>query len=360
MTEEVLHSASIRRFRPSFHLGMSLLMALFVFGGFGMTYLGPMAAGTMPPTPPVVHLHGAFFFSWMLLLVLQSALVGAGNVRLHRSVGTFGIAMGGVIAFLAALIAILGASTPATTADDYGLQYLSMVAPPSFAVLFAMAIGAVRTPAIHRNLMLLAMVSILMPGINRLYMMGLGLKFVPFLATYLTMDAMVAAVFYQEHRATGRISLKTLVAAAIIIVPQLLLPVVAPPRSSRTSSASSEGWSTTASRQLSRRAKAAACAATPARTTPSGTWTHSRLAPFMVRAPRAAWARRPAASTSSIRPKRSPFGARRKAPRATRLAASAEAVSRPAVAAWAGRAQARPDSIAPAKAASATIAASSR
>lgn len=228
MSQAIAGRAAGTGFRPSFHLWMVLLMAFFIFGGFGMTYLQPIAAGTLPPTPPVVHLHGAVFFSWMVLLVLQSVLVNAGNVRLHRSLGTLGIALAGTLVLLGALITIISASATTWTDDSYGLMYLSVVAPPSFAILFAMAIRALKTPAIHRNLMLLATLSILMPGINRLYMMGLGLDQVPFYATYLTMDVMLAAVLLNERRATGGISRATWMAAAIIVAPQALMPAIVP------------------------------------------------------------------------------------------------------------------------------------
>ncbi len=215
-------------YRLSFHLWMTLLMAFFVFGGFGMTYLGPLLSGTMPPTPPVVHLHGAVFFAWTVLLVIQSGLVNARNVRLHRALGTFGIALGGVVAFIGLLISVISLSAGINKPDDAGLSYLSLVAAPSFAALFALAIRAVRTPAVHRNLILLAMLSILMPGINRFYMMSLGLGYVPFYATYLTMDAMLAAILLQERRATGRISRATWTGAAIVVVPQALFPLIVP------------------------------------------------------------------------------------------------------------------------------------
>jgi hypothetical protein len=107
-------------------------------------------------------------------------------------------------------------------------MYLSIVAPPSFALLFTLAIRELRKPAVHRNLILIATLGILMPGINRLYMMGLGLDSVPFYATYLTMDGMLAAILFHERRVTGRISGATWIAVAIIVVPQLLLPLVAP------------------------------------------------------------------------------------------------------------------------------------
>jgi hypothetical protein len=214
--------------RPSFHLWMALLMCFFIFGGFGLTYLGPLASGTFPPAPPVVHLHGVVFFGWMALLVTQSLLVNVGNVRLHRSLGTFGIAYAGVLVFLGLLITVISAKTTTWTEDSYGLFYLSFVAPVTFAAIFSLAIRALKTPAVHRNLILLATLSILMPGINRLYMMGLGLSHVPFYGTYATMDVMLAAILFQERRTAGSISRTTWIAAAIVVVPQLLMPVVAP------------------------------------------------------------------------------------------------------------------------------------
>jgi hypothetical protein len=215
-------------FSPSFQLWMALLMCVFIFGGFGLTYLGPLAQGTFPPAPPVVHLHGIVFFGWMALLVTQSALVNVRNVRLHRSLGTFGIAYAGVLVLLGLLITIISANTPNWTEDSYGLFYLSFVAPVSFAAIFSLAIRTLKTPAVHRNLILLATLSILMPGINRLYMMGLGLSNVPFYGTYATMDVMLAAILVHERRAGGSISRATWIAAVIIVLPQLLMPVVAP------------------------------------------------------------------------------------------------------------------------------------
>lgn len=223
----VTQDAGQARLRLSFHLWMTLLMAFFVFGGFGMTYLWPLAKGTFPPAPPVVHLHGVVFFAWTVLLVTQAVLVNTRNVKLHRSLGTFGIAWAALVAFLGLLITVVSSSIPPppTDADGLRLMFLSFVAPPSFAILFAMAIRAARTPVVHRDLILLAMISILMPGINRFYMMSLGLGRVPFYATYLTMDLMLAAVLWHERRASGRISGATWIGAAVVLVPQAFLPL---------------------------------------------------------------------------------------------------------------------------------------
>lgn len=230
MAEAMANKRAGARFRPSFHLWMALAMSAFVFGGFGMTYISPLATGTFPPAPPVVHLHGAVFFSWMALLIGQSLLVNIRNVRLHRSLGTFGIALAGWVVFTGILIMLVAASNTTLSGNGPGVFYLSVVAPPSFGILFAMAIRAVRTPEVHRNLILIATISILMPGINRVYMNGLGIDRVPFVETYMTMNVFLAAILLHERRTAGSISRATLIGAAIVVVPQLLLYPIASTR----------------------------------------------------------------------------------------------------------------------------------
>jgi hypothetical protein len=81
-----------RRFRPTFFFWLALAMCFFVFAGFGIHSAIPALRGTFPPAPPIVHLHGLIFISWMLLLLAQTGLVSAGNVKLHRSLGMWGVA----------------------------------------------------------------------------------------------------------------------------------------------------------------------------------------------------------------------------------------------------------------------------
>jgi hypothetical protein len=225
-TRAVTRGTAARKFQPSFHLWMVLIMAGFVFTGFGISYIEPLLAGTFKPAPPIVHLHGAVFFSWIVLLITQSMLINVRNVRLHRSLGTFGIAIGTLVTVMGATMQIVSASITTLKGAGPGIFFLGFVAPPSFAILFAMAIRAVRTPEIHRNLILIATISVLMPGINRVYMKGVGLPYVPFFLTYLTMDVLLVAVLWHERRVTGRISRPTWIGAAIVFVPQLFLKLV--------------------------------------------------------------------------------------------------------------------------------------
>ena len=213
-----------RAFHPSFYFWMILVMAVFVFGGFGMTYLYPLATGTFPPAPPVVHLHGIVFFSWMILLIAQPTLVGFRNVALHRSIGTFGIALATAVMFMGLTTQLLGAahSRDHPTTNLYNGVYLGIMAVTGFGLMFTLAIRNTRRPEIHRRMILLAMLPILPPGIHRFYMVPLGLKNFPIAAMYTTLDAMALAILIQEWRSTRRISGYTVLGVGWILVQQAL------------------------------------------------------------------------------------------------------------------------------------------
>jgi hypothetical protein len=229
MAEAIATNAVRRSFQPSFFFWITLIMAAFVFSGFGLTYLKPLATGTLAPVPPAIHLHGLFYFSWMILLITQAFLVNVKNVQLHRSVGTFGIVIATALLIFGALITILFARSVRDNppADYYKLMYLSVVALISFGTLFCLAIRNTHKPDIHRPLILLATINLLPPGINRLYMVTFGLTEAPLLATFLTMDILALAVLIHVWRTRRKISGAVAIGAAFVLVPQLLcVPIV--------------------------------------------------------------------------------------------------------------------------------------
>jgi len=199
---------------------MILLMAFFVFGGFSMTYWYPMAAGTFPPAPPVVHFHGLVYSSWMILLVVQALLVNVRSVALHRSLGMFGIALATMVIVMGSLITILGASGSSGNAA-HGI-YLGITAVTGFGLLFTLAMRNTRKPDIHRRLILLAMLPILPPGIHRLYMVPLGLQAFPVVAMYMTLNAMALAILVQEWRQSGSINKYTWIGVGWLVTQQIV------------------------------------------------------------------------------------------------------------------------------------------
>lgn len=220
--------AITRRFQPSFYFWMTLAMCFFVFGGFGMHSFVPALRGNFPPAPPIVHLHAVVFVSWMLLLVTQSALVGTGNVKLHRSLGMWGIAHATAIMMLGLslqLIATRGAMLKGFAPGTDGL-YLGLCAFAGFTTMFTLAIRNRRRPEIHRRIILFAMLPVLPPGVNRFWSEALGLEPIPVVPLYATLWAMAAAILLHEWRRTRRINRYSLFGAGWIVVEGLMHKVV--------------------------------------------------------------------------------------------------------------------------------------
>ena len=83
-------------------------LALMVFAAFTPTYLVPVAAGQFD-RPSILHVHGALFFAWPVLFVVQAFLAARGRIQTHRSLGLLGIALaaGMVFSGLAAMASTL-------------------------------------------------------------------------------------------------------------------------------------------------------------------------------------------------------------------------------------------------------------
>lgn len=217
--------ARLQRFRPSFQFWMILAMCAFVFGGFGMHSFVPALRGNFPPAPPVVHLHAVVFVAWMLLLLVQSALVGAGNVKLHRTLGTWGIAQGTATILMGLMMQLVASARgyfAGRPAGNDGL-YLGLLAFFGFAIMFTLAIRNRNRPDVHRRMILFAMLPVIPPGVNRFWANALGLDDpVPTFWLYLTLWSMAAAILADQWRTTRRIDGYSLFGAGWILLEGLV------------------------------------------------------------------------------------------------------------------------------------------
>jgi hypothetical protein len=210
-------------FRPSFYFWIAFVMAAYVFGGFSLAALQRYLTNNPTTMPPVVHLHGVAFISWTTLLMVQTWLINVKNVALHRSLGTFGIALGTAVLFTGMLIVALSLGNGSPTVPFYyDLNYLSLAALLGFGILFTLAMRHTRDSDNHRRLILFAMIPLLPPGINRTYQVLGQLDYLPVLATYVTMAAMAAALIVHDYRANRRLSFASKVGGAIVFGQQLL------------------------------------------------------------------------------------------------------------------------------------------
>ena len=149
---------------------MSLLMLAVVIIGFAPSYFLKGAVFAHLPSV-LVHLHGAVFSSWIILFVVQSCLVSAGNIRLHRKLGLLG-------AVLAGLMVILGVLAPFGTLRR-GAVLPSFFTPASFlignilgiiffGIYVAIAIWQRNNPPVHKRLLLMANVMLMSPALGRM------------------------------------------------------------------------------------------------------------------------------------------------------------------------------------------------
>ncbi len=152
-----------------FYVWMAGVFVLIAFGGFAPTYWAPIARGTFHG-PPILHIHGALLFTWVLFYFMQTAWVASGHTPTHRGWGLAGIAL-----FSVMMCSILVTKITVMRLDDahgYGDAARRFAAVPLFALpvliaLFSLAIANVRRPETHKRLMYLVMVGFMHPAIAR-------------------------------------------------------------------------------------------------------------------------------------------------------------------------------------------------
>lgn len=201
-------AAAARGFQPSFHFWLVLAMCFFVFAGFGLHSALPALQGNFPPAPPFVHIHAVVFCAWMLLLLAQTGLVCAGNVKLHCSMGMWGIAHASAIMLIGLSIQLIASRAGMDAGRDPGTDglYLGILAVIGFTILFTGAIRNRQRPQVHRQAICFAMLPVLPPGVNRFWFNVLGLDDpIPTFWLYLTLWSMAAALLVFEWRSAGRI-----------------------------------------------------------------------------------------------------------------------------------------------------------
>ena len=232
MAEVTLGTGARRSERSSFFLCMAIVLAAIIFGGFGMSYFIPMANGSLTELHALVHVHGFFYFSWMGLLIVQSALINRKKTALHRSIGLLGIAIAACMVSFGAIVTIRTGSIQVAASDPtaYGIMYISLVSLVGFVLLFFLAIRDIRDSAAHRRYILLATLIFVMAGLNRIFLAVFGIGFeghLSYLPKYLVVDAMILALIAFDWRTLGRIHEATAIGVTVNLVPQILhVPIV--------------------------------------------------------------------------------------------------------------------------------------
>lgn len=161
-----------RSWTRRFYVGITLILMAMVIRGFWPSYFGPLFTGGVT-RPWVIHLHGAVFSGWMVLLLTQVSLIATGRMQVHRRLGNFGIAYG---AFVLALGLVVSFAAPAlhvragewTVDRAAGFLLLPLIDMVLFAGFFGAAIAYRRRPEIHKRLILAATVALAFAAVARM------------------------------------------------------------------------------------------------------------------------------------------------------------------------------------------------
>jgi len=212
-----------RQFDHIFFSAMAWLMLATVFFGFAATYY--LAGVFRAPLPAlIIHLHGAAFSCWILLLVTQTSLVSAGRTDIHRRLGIAGF-------FLACLMVILGvlAATNALVRntgpgglDAKAFYIIPLTDMLIFATLVFFAFRARSNSASHKRLIFLATVALMIAAIARWPIWSHRDPLKATLVSYIFILLLVGYDFWSTrklHRATIWAS------AFLIVVQQIRIPI---------------------------------------------------------------------------------------------------------------------------------------
>jgi hypothetical protein len=158
----------------AFFTGASLVMiAVIAFGFAPSFYMRGIVARRYPieALNGLVVLHGVLFTTWLLLFALQTWLVAAGRLDLHRRLGRAGFVLLPVLAVVATVTALGGTARPLTAPEGIGsLSWLAvpLLDVPVFTGLIALGLANRARPQAHKRYLYIAMADMMAPGFGRM------------------------------------------------------------------------------------------------------------------------------------------------------------------------------------------------
>lgn len=211
-----------------FFTGMALLVLLCTFLGFAPSYyLRGLVPAPHPyePLNPLVHAHGIVFSAWVLLFLVQTSLVAGHRVDLHRRLGLLGVGLVALMIPLGLAVGVLGIGRPLTAPpgiDPRSWAALPLLDVPLFGGLIIAGLITRRRPAVHKRLMLLAMINMLDPTLGRTFAMA-GL---PPVGVSLIIGSFVMVLAAWDRTTAGRVLPVTIWAGGLVIARQIITPLV--------------------------------------------------------------------------------------------------------------------------------------
>jgi len=170
MATGVIRRPRDSRFDHLFFCGMAVVILVSVFVEFARSYY--LAGVFKAPLPNLlVHIHGAVFSCWILFLIAQTSLVGAGRVDVHRRLGllSFGLACLVLVTGLLVATDSLGRHFASGEAGIRARAFYTVTLSTmlAFATLIYFAFRNRFNPAAHKRFILIGTIAILDAAFQR-------------------------------------------------------------------------------------------------------------------------------------------------------------------------------------------------
>jgi hypothetical protein len=153
----------------SFYLGLMGTITVIVLYGFSNTVDVDIFHPALPQ-PAILYIHAVVYTSWLLILLLQTALIWMRNLRLHRKLGWYGAAFAAVMVVIGVMTTIMMGKVHVARLGVE--QAMFIYRPLEDIVFFGAALGLAihwrRRPDFHRRLMVLASCALTPPAISRI------------------------------------------------------------------------------------------------------------------------------------------------------------------------------------------------
>ena len=225
MATLVTRQQSVRRERV-FFCAMSALILATVLLGFARTYF--LAGMMRAPLPnALIHVHGAAFTAWIVLLIVQTALISVRRVAWHRRLGLAGFGLALLMVVLGVLAGTnslqRGFSPLGSGLDARTFYVVPMTDMLLFSVLIFWSYRSRFDAPTHKRLVLLGTIALLDAAVGR-WPFAVLLRN-PQLQDLVVLSFVVALIGFDlwTRRRVHRVTMWG--AALIVVVHQLRIPL---------------------------------------------------------------------------------------------------------------------------------------
>ena len=185
-----------------FYLCMGLVMTALIVAGFSRT-VDKSLFHANPPRPLLLWMHGAAFSAWMLLYLVQSALVRTRKISVHRFLGWFGAGLAALMVGLGLTIAVVMTHFDMGVLHQKGVDAFLAIPIEDmlvFGTCMALAVYWRKKPEYHRRLVFIATCQLMDAAVGRFDFIFDHNLF------YITLDLLIVAGMARDWFVDGRVN----------------------------------------------------------------------------------------------------------------------------------------------------------